>query len=304
MSETTASSKRMDSSMSTSLRTFWKTSLIVASTLTLATAAGCGDDDDDGGAAAAGRGGSAAGEAGDSSGGTSPGKGGTAAGGTASGKAGSDSKGGSASGYAGDASTAGSVNEAGGTGVGDQGGASGIGGDAGLAGAGGVANGSCQEYCDWVQTGCAAAADTQYPSESQCLQSCAAFPQGAGDNSFSCRAEQAALSATDVNHCDAAGPAGVGVCGSPCQAYCNLMTTYCTNEADGASLAACMAECATVPGNDITTFVYPGAAGDTLSCRIAHATNAAADPDPNGVARLLHCNHAAGDAGPCLDATP
>lgn len=288
--------------MSTSMQTFWKTGLIVASTLTLATAAGCGDDDDDGAAAASGRGGSAVGEAGDSSGGTSAGKGGAAAGGTSNGKAGSASagKGGRDSGYAGD----GSNNEAGSTGVGGLAGEGGLTGEGGVAGAGSVANGTCQEYCDWVQTGCAAAADTQYPSENQCLQSCAAFPQGAGDNSFSCRVEQAALIATDVNHCDAAGPAGVGVCGSPCQAYCNLMTTYCANEADGASLAACMAECATVPGNDLTTFVYPGAAGDTLACRIAHATNAAADPDPNGVARLLHCNHAAGDPGPCLDATP
>jgi hypothetical protein len=297
----------MASFMNTSLRTFWKTGIIVASTLALATAAGCGDDDDDDGAAAsAGRGGSAAGEAGDSSGGKSPGKGGTAAGGTNTGKAGSASagSGGSDSGYAGDVSAAGGANEAGSTGVGDRGGAGGAGDEPGQAGAGGGANATCQEYCDWVQTGCAAAADTQYPSENQCLQSCAAFPQGAGNNSFSCRAEQAALIATDVNHCDAAGPAGVGVCGSPCQAYCSLMTTYCPNEADGASLVACLAECATVPGNDLTTFVYPGAAGDTLACRIAHVTNAAADPDPNGVARLLHCNHAAGDAGPCLDATP
>ncbi len=82
------------------------------------------------------------------------------------------------------------------------------------------------------------------------------------------------------------------------------MVMYCPNEDEGASVQDCMAECATVPGNDITTYVYPATAGDTLSCRIAHATNAASDPDPNGATRLLHCNHAAGDAAPCLDLTP
>jgi hypothetical protein len=82
------------------------------------------------------------------------------------------------------------------------------------------------------------------------------------------------------------------------------MLMYCPHEADGATLDACMTECGTVPENNITTFSYPADPGDTLACRIAHVTNAAKDTDPNGALRLLHCNHAAGDAAPCLDATP
>jgi hypothetical protein len=82
------------------------------------------------------------------------------------------------------------------------------------------------------------------------------------------------------------------------------MLMYCPHEADGATLDACMTECGTVPENNITTFSYPADPGDTLACRIAHVTNAAKDTHPNGALRLLHCNHAAGDAAPCLDATP
>jgi hypothetical protein len=47
--------------------------------------------------------------------------------------------------------------------------------------------------------------------------------------------------------------------------------------------------------------VYPAPGGDTLSCRIAHATNAAAaTTDPS---RDSHCGHAAGMA-PCAAPQP
>jgi hypothetical protein len=42
--------------------------------------------------------------------------------------------------------------------------------------------------------------------------------------------------------------------------------------------------------------VYPAPAGDNLSCRIAHASNAAVSM---GSTRDLHCAHAAGEMQPC-----
>jgi hypothetical protein len=272
---------------------------VVASVFVL-TATGCSDDDDDDNGGQAGSGGSSSGSGGK-------------AGMNAGGKAGSPT-----GGKAGSTNEAGSGNEAGSpdpgaageTSVGGAGGETG-GGDAGegLGGTGeGGAGGApvvldCEQYCEWMDASCTAA-NAQYPDEAQCLQSCAAFPTTAGDNSLACRIGFAALASTDAANCDAAGPAGIGECGTPCEAYCNLMLAYCPHEADGASLNACMTECGTVPENNITTFSYPAPGGDTLACRIAHATNAAKDTDPNGANRLLHCNHAAGDAAPCLDATP
>jgi hypothetical protein len=276
---------------------------VVSSAFVLA-ATGCSDDDDDNGGNA-GTGGSSSG---------SGGKAGSPTGG-AGGKAGSPS-----GGKAGSTTDAGSGNEAGmpDPGGGGAAGETPIGGAAGETGGGGEATGGtpgeggaggapvaldCAQYCDWMQASCTPGPNQQYPDEAQCLQSCAAFPTTAGDNSFACRVGFAAQVSTSATNCDAAGPAGIGECGTPCEAYCNLMLTYCSHEADGATLNACMAECATVPDNNITTFVYPAPGGDTLACRIAHATNAAKDTDPNGAARLLHCNHAAGDEAPCLDGT-
>ncbi len=273
---------------------------VVASAFVL-TATGCGDDDDDNG-----------GNAG--TGGSSSGSGGkTTTGGTTGGKAGSPTGGKAGS------PTAGTGNEAGadpggggaagempGGGGETSGGAAGesMGGAPGEGGAGGAPVAlDCAQYCAWMQASCSAA-NQQYPDEAQCLQSCAAFPTTAGDNSFACRVGFAALTSTDATNCDAAGPAGIGECGTPCEAYCNLMVLYCPQEAEGASLNDCLTECGTVPENNVTTYAYPVTAGDTLTCRIGHATNAAKDTDPQGANRLNHCNHASGDAAPCLDTTP
>jgi hypothetical protein len=291
--------------MRASIRSFWTMGFVVSSAFVLA-ATGCSDDDDDDNGGNAGTGGSSSGsggKAGMSAGGATGGKAGSPSGGKAgsnqAGEAGTPDPGGG--GAAGEPPIGGAAGEPGGGAAGE-----GIGGT-GEGGAGGAPVAlDCAQYCDWVQASCSGV-NAQYPADpndEQCLQSCAAFPTTAGDNSFACRVGFAAQVSTSATNCDAAGPAGIGECGTPCEAYCNLMLTYCPHEADGATLNACMAECATVPANNITTFVYPAPGGDTLACRIAHATNAAKDTDPNGVARLLHCNHAAGDEAPCLDATP
>jgi hypothetical protein len=58
----------------------------------------------------------------------------------------------------------------------------------------------------------------------------------------------------------------------------------------------CLTACGLVPGGNFADFVYPAPGGDTLSCRIAHASNAAASM---GATRDLHCAHAAGEMAPC-----
>jgi hypothetical protein len=268
-----------------------------------------------GGASGAGTGGSAGkgGSAGSSGKGGSSGSGGGAGAGTSGEGSGGDA--GGEAGASGTPGSGGSSGDGGGSGGTDAGGAGatgdggteagGTGGDS--AGAGGVSGGeggvggepavtACDLYCDVMMATCGdSGANAQYPNEAQCLATCAVFPEGTTGNSLGCRATHAALAATQGvdPHCDHAGPAGVGMCGSNCESYCSLMMNIC----DGtfASNEACMTACSTVPENAFTNFVYPAPAGNTLACRIAHATNAAAS---TGAARTNHCTHAAG-AAPC-----
>ena len=182
-----------------------------------------------------------------------------------------------------------------GTAPGGQGGV----GESGSGGEGGapVAAATCAGYCTTLMAACGeTGVNSQYPTDAQCLASCTAFPTDATTgNSLGCRFDHAALAATaGVDpHCDHAGPAGLGPCGGACPGYCSLMMEICAGEFTDE--AACLAECATVPEGNFANYVYPAPAGDTLSCRIAHATNAAA---AEGATRTTHCGHAAG-ATPC-----
>jgi hypothetical protein len=230
-----------------------------------------------------GSGGDAGGEAGASG---TPGSGGSS--GDGGGSGGTDAGG---AGATGDGGT-----EAGGTG-GDAAGAGGVsGGEGGVGGEPSVEETACELYCGVMMSTCGDSGEhAQYPDEAQCLATCAVFPEGTTGNSLGCRATHAALAATQGAdpHCDHAGPAGVGMCGSNCESYCSLMMNVCTGTF--ASNEACLTACGEVPANTFTNFVYPAPAGNTLSCRIAHATNAAAS---TGTARTNHCSHAAG-AAPC-----
>jgi hypothetical protein len=258
----------------------------LVSLVSIAVASGCGGDDDDtagtgatggkgGTSGAGGKGGSSGkGGSGGSSGTSTGGKGGT--GGSTGGKGGAGGAGGSAMGGEGGEVTAG-----------------GAGGEGGAATAA-----SCEAYCEAIQSTCGdTGEDAQYPSDDQCLATCAVFPTGAlTGNTLECRIAHVALAATTGldPHCDHAGPAGVEPCGGPCTSYCTLMLAICDDKF--ASLDECRTECEMVPEADITNFVYPAPAGDTLSCRIAHATNAAAS---TGQMRENHCAHAAGEMAPC-----
>lgn len=171
-------------------------------------------------------------------------------------------------------------------------------GGTGTGGAGGQ-DLSCRNYCTAINTACAAGAAIQYKSDLSCMNSCPAFPSGTiGDtsnNSLGCRYSHALAAASNPDqNCAAAGPSGGGVCGTNCDAYCFLMAQICPSVYE--DLTVCNSACITMVGVNDTAF-HTNVSGDTLQCRIYHATFAAeGSPD-------IHCVHASPlPALPC--ATP
>lgn len=146
---------------------------------------------------------------------------------------------------------------------------------------------TCDEYCDQIETHCAGAL-TQYTNRDGCLDICAAFDQGEpgdqGGNSLECRAYHAGAALGDPDtHCTHAGPGGAGLCGSNCEGFCTVVMAACTggNEAYG-SINECLTAC--MDFADTEPFDVSDVSGDTLACRLYHASVAMADPE-------THCAH-------------
>jgi hypothetical protein len=135
---------------------------------------------------------------------------------------------------------------------------------------------------------------TQYFDLPSCLSSCALFPPGetgadSGD-SLACRVSHAALAVAEPDpHCRHAGPSGGGVCGAPCDAYCDLMMAVCGEVY--ADLGACMETCAGFPESGM--YSIRESRSDTVECRIFHATRATADDG--------HCGTASADSSTCSE---
>lgn len=166
-----------------------------------------------------------------------------------------------------------------------------------------VAKLDCPTYCTQIQANCTGA-NAQYPTEADnahCLASCASFPLGtAADksgNTLGCRLYHSGAPAKmdAATHCPHAGPGGdkiggMGTCGDVCTSFCTLEIKACgvTGDAGGhgqyASMADCMTACAAFPNP--TALYAPMAHGDSLACRLYHATNAAV----TGQA-ATHCPH-------------
>lgn len=175
---------------------------------------------------------------------------------------------------------------------------------------------TCDNYCTEIQANCTGA-NAQYPDPAHCMAACASFAPGtAADqtgNTLGCRIYHAgtpSMTAPDT-HCVHAGPGGdktsvtapPGTCGDPCTSFCTLEIKACglTGDAGGngqyASMAACMTACAAFPN---ATHAYGVTAkGDSLACRLYHATNAAEAGNA-----MVHCPHTgpspAGAMNPCL----
>lgn len=175
----------------------------------------------------------------------------------------------------------------------------------------------CPTYCTEIQTNCTGA-NAQYPTEAtnaHCLAACASFPMGtAADktgNTLGCRIYHAGAPSmmTPTTHCVHAGPGGdltsaaaPGTCGDACTSFCTLEIKACglTGDAGGngqyASAAACMTACA---GFDKAHLYGLTASGDSLACRLYHATNAAITGNATA-----HCPHTAAVPGPAGSMNP
>jgi hypothetical protein len=170
----------------------------------------------------------------------------------------------------------------------------------------------CTTYCTTVASACtgtnaqfggASAADATM----HCMGTCVSFANSAtqtGDT-LGCHlyhAMNAAMSGGAAIHCPHAGPAGDvigtgstagGVCGDACTNFCTLVQTVCTGaNAAYASNNDCMTACSgfsTAAKYTIDTSSFPSTTptGNTLACRLYHATNAAV----SAAQATTHCSH-------------
>jgi hypothetical protein len=169
---------------------------------------------------------------------------------------------------------------------------------------------TCPAYCTQIAAACTGA-NQQYGTGTSdfCAATCGTYTVGTGasdtGNTLSCRAYHlsvAAMPGMADAHCPHAGPAGFagggGCGGSACANFCALVASACTGAAGTmsanpyADTAACMTACAAFP--DLATVPYNANAtgGNSLACRLYHATAAVGDP-------MVHCGHTAAVSATC-----
>lgn len=170
---------------------------------------------------------------------------------------------------------------------------------------------TCQEYCQIELAACTGSL-SQYESEQQCLDVCAALDPGTNadikENTVGCRRYHS-FSATLLadTHCPHSGPTGDGHCSNAapekpgdtsgnCESYCTLLEKACPTEfAALGSTADCMASCAELEQapNESRYTVATAKQSTGHKCRVLHAARALATPsDP------LDCAAAVG-GDPC-----
>lgn len=156
---------------------------------------------------------------------------------------------------------------------------------------------SCDSYCTSIMANCSGT-NQQFGSMEQCMSSCSHYPVGKAEdttgNTLGCRTYHAGSPAKNVpaEHCIHAGPGGAGPCGSNCEGFCTLVLGSCTgaNAQYGGDMNTCMAACsgfAVMP-----LYSTSQTSGNTLSCRLYHASVASEMPD-------THCAHTAVTSAPC-----
>src|SRR6188768_1229083 len=155
--------------------------------------------------------------------------------------------------------------------------------------AGDLPSQECQKYCSDSREVCG---DLLYRTDEVCLATCAVLPlKGMATNSVACRQQEldrAVQTGEDLErYCANAGPGGNDACGSNCQNYCQLLAQSCSDafkkyadiaaEGDDGT-AVCVAKCQGL----VDTHLYDSTdegnyLGDTLQCRIVHATSSTID---------------------------
>jgi len=169
-----------------------------------------------------------------------------------------------------------------------------------------IASTQCQAYCSKAREVCKG---ILYRTDEACLATCALMPlEGIDKDSVACRVHQldnAVQTDEDLElYCANAGPGGNGACGSNCENYCRLFKDTCASgfakyaavaeEGDDGS-AVCVSRCLGLADTHLFDSTDEGNyLGDTLQCRIVHATSATLDPTG-------HCPHAEIKSTKCLD---
>ncbi len=152
----------------------------------------------------------------------------------------------------------------------------------------------CDAYCDNVLTNCTGA-NQVYADRPSCLAACAAMPDdgspGAIDgNSVQCRIYHAGAPAMadPATHCPHTTISGGGVCGTPCDAYCDQALANCTGANQlFADRPSCLATCARFPQTGTATATE----GNSVQCRAYHASF------PSVADATVHCPHASTTGG-------
>jgi hypothetical protein len=154
---------------------------------------------------------------------------------------------------------------------------------------------SCADYCDALGVTCVGP-NVQFYSTVICAAQCALFAKGTfGDmgNTLGCRQYHGGDPATaDPNtHCRHAGPSGGGLCGTRCDAFCQLTFGVCVPANKNAmnpfsSIVDCMTQCASwavdTAGPELDTTNK-----NTLNCRFYELELAWSDPA--GGSAKNHC---------------
>lgn len=153
----------------------------------------------------------------------------------------------------------------------------------------------CATYCSTITANCTGER-TQYGNDPFCQAACAAFPAGTLDdmagNTLGCRIYHAGAAQADPTvHCVHAGPGGAGACGTNCEGFCAIAMSATACPDAWPDNAACLAACGTF--DDSEPYDATDLGGNTLACRLYHATAAAVDP-------VTHCPHVKGDSMPCM----
>jgi hypothetical protein len=190
----------------------------------------------------------------------------------------------------------------------------------------------CATYCSEIQANCTGG-NAQYPDMAHCMATCASFSVGTSQvtdmsgNTLGCRIHYAGAPSMmeAATHCFHAGPAGdlitataPAFCsgGDVCASFCTLEIKACGsldaplpgNPRDNTNnpiyqyrnMASCMTSCAAF---DKTHEYSTMAAGDSLACRLYHATIAAIAVTPNGTTECPYTGPT--PRGPCAGtATP
>lgn len=153
---------------------------------------------------------------------------------------------------------------------------------------------ACEQYCERVQSACQGKYQV-YTEEASCLALCALLSA----DDVACRdkeAQNAAASQEYWDHCQAAGPGGSTTCGGNCQSYCEVMDKACEMPEREVDVPTCLRKCGKLRDRELLLRGLPADTtrydvsedheGDTLQCRIVHATIAVGAPEG-------HCWHAA-----------